>query len=173
MGLGRTCEGIRARASVVLTPASTPLVIATAAATVALGALLGHQLVELAVLEHLAEGPHRKAQDRHGGAQIEGLLQRANGAHFVVAQPDSETTAFAVSLAPPSAAATTAFAAAITLSALLAGIAVGISHGLRPGVRRKCDASPHGFRGLLIRFPLWMSFQAVRREIVLFSGAQR
>ena len=120
--------------------------------------MLSHQLVELALLAHLAGALGKPST--HGRAQVEGLLQRANGAHLVVAQSDSETTAFAVSLAPSSAAATSALAAAITLSALLAGIAVGISHGLRPCVRRKCDASPHGFRGLLIRFPLRMSFRS-------------
>ncbi|QNI67004.1 hypothetical protein SynBMKMC1_00920 [Synechococcus sp. BMK-MC-1] len=69
-------------------------------------------------------------------------MERPSGAHLVVAQPDPEAATLSVTGATATSGATTALAAAFTWSALLAGIAVGISHGLGPGVRRKCDASP-------------------------------
>jgi hypothetical protein len=104
--------------------------------------LLGDQLVKLSILEHLPKGADGKAEHSHGGAQIEGFLERPSGAHLVVAQPDPEAATLSVTGATATSGATTALAAAFTWSALLAGIAVGISHGLGPGVRRKCDASP-------------------------------
>jgi hypothetical protein len=50
-----------------------------------LGALLGDQLIELAVFQHLGHGADREAKRCHGGAQLEGLLHGSGRAHFVVA----------------------------------------------------------------------------------------
>jgi hypothetical protein len=50
-----------------------------------LGALLGNQLIELAVFQHLGHGADREAKGCHGGAQLEGLLHGSGRAHFVVA----------------------------------------------------------------------------------------
>jgi hypothetical protein len=50
-----------------------------------LGALLGDQLIELAVFQHLGHGADREAKRCHGGAQLEGLLHGSGSAHFVVA----------------------------------------------------------------------------------------
>ena len=114
-----------------------------------LGALLLHQFTELAVLKHLAEGAHSETENRNGGAQIERLLQRARGAHLVVAQADAEATTFSVStgwsastVASAASFSARALAASVSLNSLLLGIAaVRITHGLRPGIRRKCAAS--------------------------------
>ena len=146
----RSCERIRPGAATSFPAAfpaafassATPIVIAATAATVALGALLSHELVKLSLLEHLPKGADCKAEHCHGGAQIEGFLERPSGPHLVVAQSDPEAATLSVSGAAATSGSTTALAAAFTWSALLAGIAVGISHGLGPGLRRKCDASP-------------------------------
>jgi hypothetical protein len=73
---------------------TTLTAIATAslgAATIALalgrclGALLGDQLIEFAVFQHLGHGADREAKRGHGGAQLEGLLHGSGRPHFVVA----------------------------------------------------------------------------------------
>jgi hypothetical protein len=50
-----------------------------------LGALLGHELIELAVVQHLGHGANREAQGCHGGTQLESFLNGSGGTHFVVA----------------------------------------------------------------------------------------
>ena len=54
-----------------------------AAATGRLIALLFDQLIQLAVLEHLAQRSQGEAEHGHGGAKIESLLQCPGGTHFV------------------------------------------------------------------------------------------
>jgi hypothetical protein len=151
----RAGEGIRPGAATSLattafTPPAAPATIAafTASALPAttaaggLGALLLHQGIQLTVFEHLAEGAHGKAEHGHGGAEIEGLLKRPGGAHFVIAQANAEATALPVALATSTATATEAASATtlllaatatrVTLTRKRLGIAVGIRHGLRP-----------------------------------------
>ena len=52
------------------------ILTATTAALGSLGPMLGHQLIELAVLEHLADGAHREAENGNGGPEVQGLLDR-------------------------------------------------------------------------------------------------
>ena len=66
LGFGRACERIRTGSATAFTPpiaASATGVIAPAAASVALRALLGNKLLQLAVFEHLAESAHGKAEN--------------------------------------------------------------------------------------------------------------
>ena len=59
-----------------------------------------------------------------------GFLQGAGGAHFVIAQPDAETTAFSVATSTAAlTAATRITPTAFGLPPLLLGVAVGITHG--------------------------------------------
>ena len=102
-------------------------------------ALLFDQRLQLTVLQHLAEASDGKAKHRHGGAQIESLLQRSGGAHLVVTQPDPESAAFTASAAASSTAE--ALPTSFSLSTLLLRLTVGITHGPWPGIRRKCGAS--------------------------------
>jgi hypothetical protein len=50
-----------------------------------LGPLLGNQLVEFAVFQHLGDGADREAKGCHRGAQLEGLLNGSGCPHFIVA----------------------------------------------------------------------------------------
>ena len=130
--------------------------------------MLGHQFVELSILEHLSKGADGETEHRNGGTQIESFLKRPSGPHFVVAQSDSEAATLTVAGAAAASGSASALAATFTWSALLAGIAVGISHGLGPGVRRKCDASPRirGFPGELHQlFQPW-----VPRKVICCSA---
>ena len=124
------------------TVSSSPISAFTIAAPTAarwLIALLFDQRLQLTVLQHLAEASDGKAKHRHGGAQIESLLQRSGGAHLVVTQPDPESAAFAASAAASSTAE--ALPTSFSLSTLLLRLTVGITHGPWPGIRRKCGAS--------------------------------
>ena len=130
--------------------ATTPATFTTtSAASRGTGTLLFDQGIQLAIFEHLAEAPHRKAQHRNSGTQVEGFLKSTHGAHLVITQADAEAATFAI---PGPATATTiasAITATFTLSPILLGISVGISHGPWPAVRRKCDASQGGSRYLI------------------------
>jgi hypothetical protein len=102
--------------------------------------LLGHELIQLALLEQLGHGADGQAQGGHGGAQAEGLLHGTGGTHLVVAQADAEAAGFTV--APISAAtlAVAATAAKTSLTAIRAAVAapflVGfvdpVGHGRTP-----------------------------------------
>ena len=134
LGLGRTSKRIWTRPTsalaIVVKATSTATSISATAATWCLRALLGNQFVQLAVFEHLPQGPHGKAENGNGRAQIEGFLQGAGGAHFVIAQPDAETTAFSVATSTAAlTAATRITPTAFGLPPLLLGVAVGITHG--------------------------------------------
>ena len=102
-----------------------------------LGSLLLHQLIQLTVLQHLAEGSQSKPENGDCGAELEGLLKRSCGAHLVVAQANAESATLtasgasaALTAAPPFSAI--ALSATFTLIPLLGIAAVGITHGLRP-----------------------------------------
>jgi hypothetical protein len=88
--------------------------------------VLSHQLIQLSLLQHLAECADRKAQYGNGRAEMEGLLQRPGGSHFVVAQADAKPSWLAVS---------TGAATLLWRSARLVG------HDGNLGVRRKCAVS--------------------------------
>ena len=158
LGLARTGEGVRTGATaegavvVSASPTTTPITAATITVTATttltpsarcLVALLFDQLIQLPVLEHLAECSQGEAENGHGGPQVERFLQRPGRAHFVVAQADAEAATFAIAATTATtAAATPAFSAGpITLGSLLLGFTVGITHGPWPGIRRKCAAS--------------------------------
>ena len=73
LGLGRAREGIRSGGSATsfstaLTPSATVMLTTapTTAARVALGTLLSHQLLQLPLLEHLAECAHCEAEHSNG-----------------------------------------------------------------------------------------------------------
>ena len=113
------------------TPATiTTPAIAAPATTGSLRTLLCHEFIELAILEHLAQGAEGKAENRDGGPQVEGLLQGPCRAHFVVAQTDAKSTALTVSTATAAlTAATRITPTTFGLPPLLLGVAVGITHG--------------------------------------------
>ena len=95
---------------------------------VALGALLGHQFLQLARFQLLGQGAQGKAKHRHSGAQSESFLQSSGGLQLVIAQADAETTGIA--LAPMGLAAfpLAAFARAPipTTAARVLGTSVGL-----------------------------------------------
>ena len=107
--------------------------------------MLRHQLIELALLDQLGHGADREAERSHGGAQSEGLLHGAGGAHFVVAQADAEATGFTVATVAVATLAGTPAATAFAtkaivlagllarlLARLLAGLEVTVGHGRTP-----------------------------------------
>jgi hypothetical protein len=139
---------IRAPPATATVSTATITSTALAAASWGLIALLFDQLIQLTVFQHLTQGSQGETENSHGGAKVEGLLQRTGRTHLVLAQADAESTAFAVARATAAtAAASTTFTAVtvtartVALSPLLLGFAVGITHGPWPGIRRKCAAS--------------------------------